>query len=57
MGLRRNISFYNCRLFAFLGGVSRRLAVRIGKRLVCCFLFAVFGNDGFPFKTKIRTIL
>jgi len=37
--------------------VSRRLAVRIGKRLVCCFLFAVFGDDGFPFKAKIRTIL
>ena len=57
MGLRRNISFYNCRLFAFLGGVSRRLAVRMGKRSAYGFPFAVFGDDGFPFKAKIRTIL
>jgi hypothetical protein len=27
------------------------------KRLVCSFSFAVFGDDGFPFKAKIRTIL
>jgi len=27
------------------------------KRSACCFLFAVFGEVGFPFKAKIRTIL
>ena len=47
----------SCRLFAFTNGVSRRLAVRIGKRSACSFPFLVFGDDGFPFNAKIRTIL
>ena len=29
----------------------------MGKRSAYGFLFAVFGDDGFPFKAKIRTIL
>ena len=45
------------RLLAFLGGVSRRLAVRMSKRSAYGFPFAVFRDDGFPFKAKIRTIL
>ena len=47
----------SCRLFAFTHGVSRRLTLKTGKRSACSFPFLVFGNDGFPFKTKIRTIL
>ena len=47
----------SCRLFCVYRGVSRRLAVRMGKRFACNMLFAVFGDDGFPFKAKIRTIL
>ena len=38
-------------------GVSRRLAVRMGKRSACCFPFAMFGDDGFLLKAKIITIL
>ena len=29
----------------------------MGKRLTCGFPFAVFGDDAFPLKAKIRTIL
>ena len=29
----------------------------MGKRSACSFPFLVFGDDGFPFKAKIRTIL
>ena len=43
----------------YLSGNRRVVAMggQDGKRLVCCFLFTVFGDDGFPFKAKIRTIL
>jgi len=44
-----------------LGRLQGRIAAiggldGMGKRSVCSFLFSVFGDDGFPFKTKIRTI-
>ena len=43
--------------FCIYRGVSRRLTVWMGKRSACSFPIVAFGDDGFPFKAKIRTIL